>query len=163
MVKLNILDMKNFLNTVNACTGKVNMLCPDSKKRNINGEEKIQDSLWRQYRQNKNCLRIVLEIPNPADYMSIVVNPLPALTVTNPAAVCGGTVDITQSGNGLYHYYTDEALTNPVADATTMSLEPLPLEEQPFNCASTVYSVVEAGVTVIVVFERSAAGTIFPH
>lgn len=51
----------------------------------------------------------------------IVVNPLPALTVTNPAAVCGGTVDITQSGNGLYHYYTDEALTNPVADATAVA------------------------------------------
>ncbi len=72
MVKLNILNMKNFLDTVNACTGKVNMLCPDGKKRNINGEEKVQDSLWRQYRQNKNCLRLVLEIPNPTDYMSIV-------------------------------------------------------------------------------------------
>ena len=72
VVKMNILNMKNFLDTVNACTGKVNMLCPDGKKRNINGEEKVQDSLWQQYRQNKNCLRLVLEIPNPTDYMSIV-------------------------------------------------------------------------------------------
>ena len=38
----------------------------------INGEEKIQDSLWQQYRQNNNCLRLILEIPNPGDYMSIV-------------------------------------------------------------------------------------------
>ena len=60
MLKLNILNMKNFLNTVNACTGKVNMLCPDGRKRNINGEEKIQDGLWRQYFQNKNCLLIGL-------------------------------------------------------------------------------------------------------
>ncbi len=72
MVKLNILNMKNFLDAVDACTGKVNMLCPDGKKMNINGGKKIQDSLWRQYRQNKNCLRLVLEIPDPADYMSIV-------------------------------------------------------------------------------------------
>jgi hypothetical protein len=72
MVKLNILNMKKFLDTVNACTGKVNMLCPDGNKQNINGEERVQDSLWLQYLQNKNYLRLVLEIPNPMDYMSIV-------------------------------------------------------------------------------------------
>ena len=72
MVKLNILNMKNFLDTVNSSSGKVNMLCPDGKKQNINGEEKIQGSLWRQYSQNKNCLRLVLEVPNPTDYMNIV-------------------------------------------------------------------------------------------
>ena len=58
--------------TVNVCVGKVNMLCPDGRKLNINGEEKIQGGLWRQYFQNKNCLRLVLEIPNPTDYMNIV-------------------------------------------------------------------------------------------
>lgn len=72
MIKLNILDMKNFLGTVNACIGKVNMLCPDGKKIDINGKEEIQDGLLWQYRQNKNSLRLVLEIPNPRDYMSIV-------------------------------------------------------------------------------------------
>ena len=45
VIKLNILNMKNFLDTVNACIGKVYMLCPNGKKQNINGEEKIQDSL----------------------------------------------------------------------------------------------------------------------
>lgn len=73
MVKLNILNLKNFFNAVNACTGKVNMLCPDGKKVNINGNEKVQDSLWWQYRQNKNCLRLALELPNPKDYMNIVL------------------------------------------------------------------------------------------
>ena len=43
VVKLNILNMKNFLKTVNACIGKVYMFCPNDKKQNINGEEKIQD------------------------------------------------------------------------------------------------------------------------
>ena len=32
------------------------MLCPDGKKQNINGEEKIQGSLWRQYSQNKKTV-----------------------------------------------------------------------------------------------------------
>ncbi|MFG6337985.1 MAG: ribonuclease HII [Lachnospiraceae bacterium] len=72
MVKLNILDMKNFLNTVNACTGKVNVLCPDGKKVNICREEGVQNSLWQQFFRNKNSLRIILDIGNPKDYMSIV-------------------------------------------------------------------------------------------
>lgn len=72
MVKLNILNLGNFLNTVNSCIGKVNMLCPDGKKVNINREKIVQNNLWRQYRQNKNYLRLVLEIPNPKDYMRIV-------------------------------------------------------------------------------------------
>ena len=72
VVKLNILNMENFLDTVNACIGKIYMLCPNGKKQNIKGEEKIQDSLWQQYFQNKNCLCLILEIPNPTDYMNIV-------------------------------------------------------------------------------------------
>lgn len=47
MVKLNILNMENFLDTVNACIGKIYMLCPNGKKQNIKGEKKIQDSLWQ--------------------------------------------------------------------------------------------------------------------
>lgn len=48
MVKLNILNMKTFLDMINACTGKVNMLCPDGKRRNIHREERVQNSLLRQ-------------------------------------------------------------------------------------------------------------------
>ena len=72
MVKLNILNMKRFLETVNACTGRVNMLCGDGKKVNINRAERVQEGLRQEYGQNGNSLRITLEIPNPKDYMSIV-------------------------------------------------------------------------------------------
>lgn len=72
MIKLNILNMKNFLETVNACTGKVYMLCPNGKKVQIVKDKWIQNDLWEQYRQNKNCLRLALEIPESRDYMSIV-------------------------------------------------------------------------------------------
>lgn len=52
--------------------GEVLMLFSDGKKVNINRQEKVQNELWEQYRKNKNCLRLCLEIPNPTDYMSIV-------------------------------------------------------------------------------------------
>lgn len=72
MIKLNILDMKNFLKAVDDCAGRVHMLCPDGKRVNINRNRVVQNSLWERYRQNKNCLRLVLEISNPRDYMNIV-------------------------------------------------------------------------------------------
>ncbi len=72
MIRLNILNMERFLETVNACTGKVHLLFPDGRKVNIAREEREQNSLRRQYRHNKNSLRLTLEIPDPRDYMSIV-------------------------------------------------------------------------------------------
>ena len=72
MVKLNIFNLNDFLDAVNACAGKVNMLCPDGRKLNINRERKVQHSLRQQYFQNNNCLRIALEIPGSGDYMRIV-------------------------------------------------------------------------------------------
>lgn len=72
MIKLKILNMKNFLNTVNACNGNVFMICRGGEKVNINKQEKLQDELWSEYRKNKNYLQICLEISNPTDYMNLV-------------------------------------------------------------------------------------------
>ena len=72
MIKLNILNMKNFLETVNTCKGEVNMLCPDGKRLNISRQYAIQNELQKEYKANKNCLQFTLDIPNPQDYMSIV-------------------------------------------------------------------------------------------
>ncbi len=72
MVKLNILNMKNFLDTVDACREEVCVFCEDGTKRNIRRDREAQNRLWEQYRRNRNCLGIRLEISNPKDYMSIV-------------------------------------------------------------------------------------------
>lgn len=64
--------MKKFLETVNACTGEIFMLCPEAGKVNILRAEQIQSRLWQQYFQNRKCLKLVLEISNPKDYMRIV-------------------------------------------------------------------------------------------
>ncbi len=45
MLKLNILDMKNFLDTVNSCKGAVHMLSPDGGKKDINGQGMLQARL----------------------------------------------------------------------------------------------------------------------
>lgn len=51
----------------------------------------------------------------------ITVNPLPVLTIANPAAVCGGTVDITQSGAaGTYKYYSNAELTSPIPNVSAV-------------------------------------------
>lgn len=72
MMKLNILNMKNFLETVNMCKGEINMLCSDGKWLNINRQYTLQNDLLKQYKANKKCLRLTLDIPSSHDYMRIV-------------------------------------------------------------------------------------------
>lgn len=55
---------------------------------------------------------------NGVGSLLIDVNPLPPLSVTNPQASCGEPVDITQTGDGTFKYYTTAQLTTLVPDAT---------------------------------------------
>lgn len=72
MVKLNILNMKEFLQVVDRCIGDVNIIYPDGRKENINNCDGIQWTLQKEYRKNRNSLPISLDIPNHKDYLSIV-------------------------------------------------------------------------------------------
>lgn len=72
MIKLNILNMKNFLETVNACNDSIYQICPDGRKVDIHRQHNIQVGLLEKFRKQKNRLSLVLEIPNPKDYMNIV-------------------------------------------------------------------------------------------
>lgn len=72
MIKLNILNMNDFLQTVNSCSGAVNILYPDRQKENINKQCEIQRKLWQQYKDNGKQLKLSLEIPKPGDYMKMV-------------------------------------------------------------------------------------------
>lgn len=74
MIKLNILNMDDFLDTVNACKGAVYLLRPDGGKTDINGGKTVQEDLQKQFCRNKNFLRLHLEILEPKDYMSIVMH-----------------------------------------------------------------------------------------
>ncbi len=72
MIKLNILNLKKFLEVVNGCKNNVVMHCTDGSKVNISRQYEVQNKLWEQYRKNKNCLPITLSFSNPRDYMGIV-------------------------------------------------------------------------------------------
>lgn len=72
MIRLNILNMNEFLQTVNACNGCVNVMSSDGRKEDINKQYAIQNELLKKYRENKNSLHLSLDIPNSTDYMNIV-------------------------------------------------------------------------------------------
>ena len=61
MMKLNILNIQDFLDTINACRDEVYMICSNGQKVNIRGQYPIQDELHRQYYDHKNQLQIILE------------------------------------------------------------------------------------------------------
>ena len=72
MLKLNILNLKKFLATVNSCENEVYIISSDGTKVNINKQYTAQDNLWEEYNKNKNYLHLTLKVSNPKDYMSIV-------------------------------------------------------------------------------------------
>ena len=72
MIKVKIFNMKNFLKELNECIGSVNILYPNNVKKNINKEYPIQKELFDEYKTNKNCISLSLDIANPKDYMKLV-------------------------------------------------------------------------------------------
>lgn len=72
MVKINIIDMKGFLQTVNECRGAVNLLHPDGRRENISKQYGIQNELLQAHRKNKDYLWLSLDIPAYKDYLRIV-------------------------------------------------------------------------------------------
>ncbi len=50
MIKLNILNMNGFLQIVNQCSGAVNAIFPDGKRRDLNKSYAAQKVLWDQFR-----------------------------------------------------------------------------------------------------------------
>ena len=74
MIKLNILNMKNFLKVVNQCVGRIMVVSPDGKRTDINGRTGIQHRLQAEYLENGKCqcLPLTLEFDYPTDYFAVV-------------------------------------------------------------------------------------------
>lgn len=73
MMKLKILNMKEFLKTVNECTGAVRIIHLDGSKEDINNQYGIQMKLRERYAENGNCLTLTLDHLSPKDYLRIVM------------------------------------------------------------------------------------------
>ncbi len=72
MIKVNILNMSGFLETVDRCEGRVFLLAPDKTKTNIARQYFVQDELKEKYRQNGNYLPLSLDFENVKDYLAVV-------------------------------------------------------------------------------------------
>ena len=72
MIKVNILNLSNFLKTINQCKGRVSMLVDDGSKVNITRQYSVQQDLSKQYEQNGKCLPLTLAFEEPKDYMAVV-------------------------------------------------------------------------------------------
>lgn len=72
MIKVNILNLSAFLETINQCKGRVSMLAPDGARVNITRQYSIQQELAKQHQQNGKCLPLSLTFEEPKDYMAVV-------------------------------------------------------------------------------------------
>lgn len=69
MLKVKIINLKEFFNVVNQCMGPVNIISLDGIKKDINKVYHIQEELQKKY---KDYLYLELDIQKPKDYMRIV-------------------------------------------------------------------------------------------
>lgn len=72
MLKLNILNMECFLDTLNQCSGSVEMIRPDGTKANICRSLGAQKLLREAFRANHEVLPLSLTFSEPRDYFKIV-------------------------------------------------------------------------------------------
>lgn len=72
MIKLNILNMKHFLQVVDECSGSIKKINEDGTRSDIRRNENLQNALLFEFFQNKNFFSIILEIPQPRDYFRII-------------------------------------------------------------------------------------------
>lgn len=71
-IKLNVFNIREFLGIINECRGDIDLLYGDGRRETLNREIRSQSELLKRHRENKNCLRISLEIPDQKDYMRMV-------------------------------------------------------------------------------------------
>lgn len=71
MIKLRILNLKNFMETLEQCQGVVRMQDRDGGRAVSNRQPGIRADLERRY-QEGGCLPLTLEFSDPSDYMRMV-------------------------------------------------------------------------------------------
>ena len=67
MLKLNILNMINFLKTVNECSGPVVLVSQDGRREDMNKQESLQERLLKNYKDNRRSLKMWIDVAEPAE------------------------------------------------------------------------------------------------
>ena len=74
MIKVYILNLKGFLETVNKCSGRVMVCSPTGQKTDITRQYLIQRELEKEYQKNGSYLPLSLTFDEPRDYMAVVTS-----------------------------------------------------------------------------------------
>ncbi len=72
MIKLNILNLKNFWEALDQCQGVVRMLGEDGKQTILDQRQDLRAKLRRRYEEGGDCLPLTLAFSCPSDYMRMV-------------------------------------------------------------------------------------------
>lgn len=72
MMKLNILNMQNFLQVVDACHGAVRLLPPLGTRQDIRRDAAARRCLLDAFHRGGGALTVTLQAADPSDYMAIV-------------------------------------------------------------------------------------------
>ena len=70
MIKVNIMNLPGFFETINRCRGRVMMLAPDGTKVNLTRQYPVQQELEKQYRQNGKRLPLSLFFDSAGFYIA---------------------------------------------------------------------------------------------
>lgn len=71
ILKLAILNMKEFFSVINSYTAAVYQIAADGNRCNIRCNYALQEQLKKEY-QKERCFPITIDIRNTADYMNIL-------------------------------------------------------------------------------------------
>lgn len=72
MIKVKILNLNDFLETVNQCHGRVMVLSSNGQKTNITRQYLVQHEMKEEYQKNGKCLPLTLTFEEPKAYMAVV-------------------------------------------------------------------------------------------
>lgn len=72
MMEFRVLDMNRFLLAVNSCNGAVYLVDSNGAQENIRQNPDTQKRLIRRHRENHKYLKIVVSIPEPQDYFTLI-------------------------------------------------------------------------------------------
>lgn len=72
MLKLNVLNVKRFWDTVNGCKDTIRLICEDGQKLELNKAYGLQKELSGKNTNPKDRMKVMLEIPDPTDFRRIL-------------------------------------------------------------------------------------------
>lgn len=72
MVRLDILDMRAFLQVIDRCKGAVWLLLGDGRRVALPRQPQLYQSLRQRHSENGGILPLTLRIDDPGDYMRII-------------------------------------------------------------------------------------------